>query len=58
VLRLVSRGASNGEIAAALLLGESTVKTHLNRIFTKLAVRDRAQAIVMGYETGLVRPGE
>ncbi|GAA2809585.1 response regulator [Crossiella cryophila] len=57
VLTLVAKGLSNTEIAVELVLSEQTVKTHLNRILAKLAVRDRAQAIVLAYETGLVRPG-
>jgi DNA-binding NarL/FixJ family response regulator len=54
VLRLIARGRSNGEIAAELVLGENTIKTHVSRVFAKLAIRDRAQAVIVAYESGLV----
>ncbi len=58
VLRLVARGLANSEIARKLVIGEATVKTHIARIFGKLHLHDRAQAVVLAYETGLVTPGE
>ncbi|MFJ4849289.1 response regulator transcription factor [Streptomyces sp. NPDC088733] len=58
VLRLMARGLFNPEIAGELFLGEATVKTHVNRIFAKLRVRDRVQAVVLAYEAGVVRPRE
>lgn len=58
VLTLMGRGLSNSELARAFTLSEATVKTHVTRIFSKLTLRDRAQAVVLAYETGLVTPGD
>jgi DNA-binding NarL/FixJ family response regulator len=57
VLRAMARGLNNTEVGAALFISEGTVRTHVNRILAKLQVRDRLQAVVLAYESGLVRPG-
>jgi DNA-binding NarL/FixJ family response regulator len=57
VLELIGCGRSNSEIARQLVVTEATVKTHVAHVFSKLDLRDRAQAVVVAYETGLVQPG-
>jgi DNA-binding NarL/FixJ family response regulator len=57
VMQLVAHGLSNDEIAGRLCVSSATVKTHVNRAMTKLGARDRAQLVILAYETGLVRAG-
>jgi DNA-binding NarL/FixJ family response regulator len=58
VIKLMAKGQSNGEIASSLFLGEATIKTHVGRILAKVGARDRVQAVVAAYESGLVTPGD
>ncbi len=58
VFRLLAKGMSNAEIATELFIGDATVKTHVTRLLMKLDLRDRVQAVVLAYETGIVRPGD
>jgi DNA-binding NarL/FixJ family response regulator len=58
ILRLLATGKSNAELAAHLFLGEGTIKTHVSHVLTKLGLRDRMQAVIFAYESGLIEPGQ
>jgi DNA-binding NarL/FixJ family response regulator len=58
VFTMISRGLANDQIAKSLVVSEATVKTHVSRILAKLDLRSRVQAVVLAYESGLIRPGE
>ena len=58
VFTMISRGLANDKIARSLVVSEATIKTHVNRILAKLNLRSRVQAVVLAYESGLIRPGE
>ena len=58
ILRLLATGKSNSELAAYLFLGEGTIKTHVSSVLTKLGLRDRMQAVIFAYESGLIEPGD